>query len=559
MSTIASAKEIRPAFVAVVVFSAFSHVLNLASPLFIMHVYDRVLSTRSGTTLVLLAAIFSLLLIVAGILDFVRGRVLVRLANCIELTVIPRLADRFFGRTAVMGPQDLPQEDLQALRVAATGVPGGALLDAPWSVLYIVLAFLLHSTLGWTAIACAALLGLLVFVAQRQHAAGQVQLREAHTQGIALIRDYGANADLARSLGVQTELAARWERQRLAETAAVSRSSDSSASITSASKTLRLLVQIAILAVAAWLAIRQELTAGAIFASSIIVSRALMPLEVLASSWGIFARGHAAYRKLTAASPARPESTRVDLSGAVEELAATGLYVAVPGTLRPFLKEITVGVRRGELLVLAGPVACGKTLLCRTLAGAVPLAAGSLRINGLDSAALDPVKFARRVGFLPQAAEFFPATIAENLARLDSTFDASAVVDAVRSVGMHETVAGLPFGYDTSLHAGGLSAGQLQLLSIARAFCGEPSLLILDTPETSLDPDSLARVEALLQEALARGALIVLVTHHPRLMRFATKVVIMAEGRLVRAMSADEFFRRTSGLAADVHSIGKRD
>lgn len=540
-------------------FSTFSHVLNLASPLFVMNVYDRVLSTRSIPTLVLLAAIFSFLLMVAGLLDFFRGRILARLANSVELEVMPRLSARIFSRNTASGPQELPLDDLQALRMAITGTPGSALLDAPWVVIYVALAFLLHPVLGWVAIGSAALIGVLILVAQRWHAAQQARLRQSQLEGVAILRDYGVRAEFSRSLGAHEDIAGHWERQRRMEIARQTEVIDQNVLMGSLSKTVRLLVQIAILAFAAWLTIRQEMSGGAIFAASIIVGRALMPLEIAASSWQVFARGFAAWKRLRAPTSPGRDTRLSDFAGPIETLEASGLYGSVLGPGRPFLKEVTFQLRKGQVLAIAGAIGSGKTLLCRLLTGGMSPAAGVLRINGIDLAAIDQTAYGHNVGYMPQSAEFLPGSIAQNIGRFKHQASHEHVVAAARLAGMHEIVSGLPLGYETPIAQSGLSAGQLQLLSLARCAYGNPSLLVLDMPETALDPDNLKHVENLIAGAVEGGAIVVLVSHHPRLLRFATAVALMAEGRIARMMSADEFFRRAAGQGSVQTLVPRRD
>lgn len=547
----------RRAIWAIVLFSALSHVLNLASPLFVMNVYDRVLNTRSVPTLALLAGIFGFLLMAAGLLDFFRGRILTRLANRVELDVMPRLSSGIFSRAGVSGPRDLPLEDLQALRMAITGNPGTALLDAPWILIYIALAFLLHPVVGWVAIASTALIGLLILAAQRWHTAHQLRLRQSQIEGSAILRELGVKSELSRSIGAHEDIARHWEHQRRQEIARQTEVIDQNVLMGSITKTVRLLVQIAILACAAWLAIRQEMSAGAIFAASIIVGRALMPLEVAASSWQVFGRGFSAWKRLKGPRAPQRNTEASDFSGPIEHLEVNGLYAGNAGHARPFLKEVTFQLRKGHALALAGGIGTGKSLLCRVLSGGMSPIAGTLRFDGMDAAAINPSALGRSIGYLPQTADFLPGTIAQNICRFQSDAVNDDIVAATRAFGMHETVAGLPLGYDTAIALSGLSNGQLQLLSLARSAYGSPSLLVLDMPETALDPDSLRHVEALIGGAMERGAIVVIVSHHPRLLRFATTIALMTEGRIARMMSAEEFFRRASGQGP-VHTIMPR-
>lgn len=532
----------RPHLVAAAVFSGLINLLNLAPSIFMLQVYDRVVPTRGVSTLLLLTLILVVALGVYAILDAVRMRLLLRASIRLERRLAPAILLRILG-----SPSGTPVERAQAMRdfdtvrSTLTGAPVIALFDAPWAPIYILIAFLLHPWIGVLTLASALLLGGIAIASERVTEARVTALRGRTTLAQ---REQDASilaSDVAQALGMRDALVTRHllERADLARRQAAL--SGTSGQFLAVTKFLRQLLQSLALALGAWLAVRQEISGGAIFAASLLLGRALQPVEQILGAIKPLTAARHAWRSLDLfCRRPGPDRAVTTLPAPVGRIEVRGLDVMAPGTDRPILSDISFTVNPGEVVALVGPSGAGKSTLLRILAGAQTPDAGEVRIDGASLSDWNREQLGRHLGFMPQAPTLFPATVHTNIARFRGLIDGEGetldreVVAAAQDAGAHEVILGLPQGYGTLLERGeaGLSAGQGQAVALARALFGRPTLLFLDEPNAHLDSEGEARLAHTIQALRERKATVIVSTHRTGLLQIVDKVLLLRDGRV---------------------------
>jgi len=539
-------------FVSVGAFSGVANLLQLTVPLYMMLVFDRVLSSRSTDTLVFLTAIAIFALLVLAVLEGVRSLVMQRVSSWIELRAAPESFDR--GLDAQL--RGLPYR-MEALRDLATcraylGSPGAlAVYDVPWVPVYIAVIFLLHPLLGFLALAGAVLLFGLTLLSELvtsrllREANIAAQRTQARTEAMA------RNAEVIDSMGMGPAVLQRWREGTGSALPAQTRAGDRAAMILAATKFFRLAVQLGVLGAGAWLVLQQQLTPGASIAASIIMGRALAPVEQLIGGWRQLVQARQSYHRLQAflrlprmrptVTPPPPPRGRLTL-----ERVTYGF----PGQQSPMIKGVTFHLDPGEALAVIGPSAAGKTTLIRLVIGTLPASTGAVRLDGADVFLWPREDFGKHVGYLPQAVELFDGTVFQNIARMGEATP-EQVFEAARLAGCHEMILRLPRGYDTEIGEGGqhLSGGQRQMIGLARALFGNPKLIVLDEPNSNLDGES----EAVLIQSLAKvkeaGATLVLVSHRPALVQGVDKVLVLRDGAAELFGPRAEVMKRLMGPA----------
>ena len=538
--------KLRKGLIAAAIFSVVINVLALSSPLYMMQVYDRVLSSKSMPTLVLLSIIFGALLILMGVLDALRGQLLARLGNVLEDAYGARLLryvlDMTGSKDAVVGQ---PLEDLRSVRAVLLGQSITAIFDLPWFPLFLILVFLIHPVLGFVSLFGAVVLVGLVLRSQRIMRSRLPKLNEARKREAGIMQSISRQPDAARALGMAHGLAGAWETYHRAELSTETQLNDRLAFVSAASRTMRILVQSAVLGFGAWLVIRQELSPGVMIGASIIMGRALAPIELAAANWQKLTEAKEAFGRLRALLP-HLTSTPKEMIAArpAGHLVVANLF-AVPRKSAPaVLSGINVEVKPGNALGIAGPAGAGKSALARVLVGALAPASGTVRLNGLEVDRPDPRELGRYLGYLPQSVELLPGTVAQNIGRFIEDANADDIQAAAKLAGIHERVLRLPDGYETTV--GGattqLSVGERQLIGLARAVYGNPVLIVLDAPDANLDPDGHGVLEEVLKQARASRQTVVVVSHNPRILRHMDHVLLLSEGRMQKLSTRDEFF-----------------
>lgn len=525
----------RSQFVLVGAFSGVANMLQLTVSLYMMQVFDRVLATRNLDTLVYLTLIAIFAIAILAMLEAVRGTIMQRIASWLE----NRVAPEGFARALESQLRGRPYR-MEALRDLAVcrgylGSPGVlALYDVPWVPIYLAVIFMLHPVMGYVAVAGAVLLFALTLA--NEFITSNL-LREANTAGMASQRRadaIGRNAEVIDSMGMLPAVMTRW-REGVARTLPPQQSAaDRAAVVMGTTKFIRLAVQIAILGLGAYLVLQQELTSGASIAASIIMGRALAPVEQLIGGWKQLVQARQSYRRLQtflALPRIRPEGMK--LPAPTGALLVDRVSFAFPGQNVAMVKGVAFELRAGESLAIIGPSAAGKTTLIRMLIGVAQPNQGHVRLDGADVFMWQREDFGRYVGYLPQDVELFDGTVFRNIARMGEA-EPEDVFEAARLAGCHDLILRLPNGYDTEIGDGGqhLSGGQRQLIGLARAMFGRPKLVVLDEPNSNLDGDSEAALTRALEVLKAQGCTVVLVSHRPALVQGVDRVLLLKEGAI---------------------------
>jgi len=526
----------RAALGALALFSLGMNLLVLASPLYMLQVYDRVMVTGRLETLALLTGLTAAALLVYGLLDALRGALLVRVGNWLVDRLGPVYLDstvRMRLRGEAAGAQ--PLRDLAQIQ-AFVASPGLAVfLDLPWVPLSLALVWLLHPALG--ALALASLLALLALGALNEALTRRpaLEANEAQVSAARLADAMARNAEAVRAMGMSAAMIRRWRRVTAAGLEAARRGQETGGLILGATKSARLFVQSAMLGLGAYLFLAGELSGGAMIASSILLGRALQPVEVAVSSWRGLGAARAAWSRLQSLARAvPPERARTRVGEPAGRVAFDRVTYVPPGGSAPVLRDVSFEALPGEALAVVGPSAGGKSTLCRLLVGTAEPSAGEVRLDNHEIRSWDAEELGRHVGYLPQDVELFAGTVRENIARMSEGEGDEAVVAAARLARAHESILRLPRGYDTPVGDGGarLSGGQRQRIGLARAVYRCPRLVVLDEPNANLDE----RGEEALAEAIAklkrRGCTVLIVGHRPSTLAQADKVLLLVEGRV---------------------------
>ena len=544
----ASVMKLRQAFVAVAVFSFFVNLLMLVPPIFMLQMFDRVLTSGSIPTLLMLLTVAVGLLLVMGLLDWSRNRVLVRAGAALDAMLDRRLFDATFFQ-ALRRPDSgstQPLKDLTSLRQFMTGQGVFAFFDAPWTPVFILLIFLMHPWLGWFTLVGAILLLILALINELVTrkplgAANAMHIRET---------DYASsnlrNAEVLEAMGMTGRLRARWQKFHHQVIGLQALASDRSATLTAMSKSLRMILQVSILALGAYLAVQQVITPGVMFAASIIMARALAPVDQAMHAWRGFigARGAwARINELLDSTPAPGDPMR--LPPPKGHLSVENIVVVPPGSRAPALRGVTLALNPGQALGVIGPSAAGKSTFARALVGIWPTYAGKVRIDGADIGNWDRELLGPFIGYLPQDVELFAGTIAENIARFGEV-DPEEVVVAARKSGLHEMILQLPNGYDTPIgvNTGALSAGQRQRVGLARAVYGNPCVVVLDEPNSNLDEAGEHALVQTIGTLRNEGCTVVLVAHRPAVLAAVDQILVLKDGQQTALGPKDEILGR---------------
>ena len=546
----AALKDCRQAFWSVALFSAVVNVLMLAGPLYMLQIYDRVLSSRSVPTLVALSIFLVGAYLFQGALDIVRSRIVVRAAALLDRrlgTTVHKAVLHLAIQSRHSRDAQQPVRDLDQIRAFLTSPGPIAIVDLPWMPVFLAICFLVHPWLGFVAFAGAVLLIIVTILNERASRAPARAVSKDAGLRAAMIETDRRNSETVIAMGMAGTLAKRWVQINDRYLKAVGAASDVVSTYGSISKILRLLLQSAILGFGAYLVIRQELTAGSMIAASIMMGRALAPIETAIANWRTFIAARQSATRLSGILAKMPSMrTSTALPKPSKGLEVEKVTVVAPGSAAAILKDAHFRLSAGEVLGVIGPNGAGKTSLIRTLAGIWPPARGEVRIDGAPFDQWDPEFIGRDVGYVPQVAELFEGTIAENISRMAASPDSEAVLRAARAAGVHEMVLRLPSGYDARIGESGavLSAGQRQRIAIARALFGEPFLILFDEPNSNLDSDGETALLKTVTELKARGAIVIIVAHRPSALAVCDKVLYLASGLQLAFGPRDEVLQK---------------
>jgi PrtD family type I secretion system ABC transporter len=545
-------RELRPGLAMLVLFSCGINLLILSSPLYMWQIYDRVLASGRVETLVFLTLITAAALLALGALDAVRGHVLGRMGRWLDRRLTPDLITASLRRTLrgeSAGGQAL--RDLATVRNFLAGPGVSALLDAPWAPVFIAIIAIMHPLLGLVAVGAAlALLALAV----ANEVASRGPLQDAAQRSIRAMQRAEAairNADVVLAMGIRRDFIRRWSALNEEALALQLTAGDRNAILVGFSKFLRMFVQVLILGVGAWLVLQNGLTSGGMIAASILLGRALAPIEQSIGAWKVLVAARDARDRLSALFarlPPEPEGMR--LPTPLGRLSCEQVVYAPPGRVEPVLRGVTFAVEPGTGLGIVGPSAAGKSTLCKILVGTWQPTRGSARLDGADLFAWNADVVGRHIGYLPQDVELFAGTVAENIARLGADPDPDAVVAAAQAAGVHEMILALPQGYNTEIGEAGshLSGGQRQRIGLARALYGRPRVIVLDEPNASLDGDGETALLRALFTAKAWGATVVIVAHQPRILAPVDQLLLLRQGAVEAFGPRDEVLERLRPL-----------
>lgn len=531
--------ELRAAFVAVRqyfvsagIFSLGINLLYLAGPLYMLQVYDRVVSSGSVPTLIMLTLALVMAYVAMSSLDVVRSRVLsragIRLDGILAERVVAATLDHPNGENA----RSQPLRDFDTFRQFITGPGVHALFDVPWAPIYLLVLFALHPALGAVALAGMIILAVLALLNEWLV---RKALSEANTVST---RNYGftdmslRNAEVVRAMGMMGGLLKRWSRDRDQVLERQLVASDRAATMTSLIKFVRMTLQSVILGVGAWLVIERLASAGVMFAGSMLLGRALQPVEQVVGGWRGFVGARDAYgriKRLLDASPKKFDT--LVLPRPTGRLSARNLIYAAPGSNKPILKGVNFFISAGEALGVVGPSGAGKSTLARLMVGVTQPSSGTMRLDGADISIWPKSQLGQYIGYLPQDIELFADTVAANISRFQSGTDAE-IIDAAKLAGVHDMILELPNGYDTEVGEGGtvLSGGYRQRIGLARAVYGNPSLVVLDEPSSNLDNVGDFALAECIGRLKERGTTVIIISHRTATIAAVDKILVLREG-----------------------------
>lgn len=556
-----ASRKIRGAVVGIAAVSGVINLLALTGSLYMLQVYDRVLTSHSVPTLVALSVLTAAMFLFMGTLDVLRGQTLVRLGAEVDAHLAP-LAYRAAIRAPMYGASSseavLPVRDVDTIRGFLGGPGPVAIFDMPWMPLYLAFVFLLHPYLGWLAVAGLLVLMTLTAISEAKLSRlGSDLLKSAGARN-GLLDASTRNAEVLRAMGMGPRAARRFETAHARHLSAQTRASDISGGLGGASKVFRMLLQSAVLGLGAFLVLQGEVTAGAIIAASIASARALAPVEQAIGHWKGFVAARQARRRLRSALAALPViSEPLILPAPARHLLVDNITVAVPGTSKAIIANVSFELKAGQGLGIVGPSAAGKSTLARALIGVWPLARGSVRLDGASLECWSEENFGRYVGYLPQEVELFAGTVADNIARFEEAPDSARVIAAARAADVHDMILRLPQAYETEIGPRGaaLSAGQRQRLGLARALYGDPFLIVLDEPNSNLDAEGEAALGLAVTAARARGAIVVVVAHRPSALASLDTVALMTGGQLASFGSKDEIVSKVVKMPIPIAAV----
>jgi ATP-binding cassette, subfamily C, bacterial exporter for protease/lipase len=521
-------------FITIGIFSAFVNVLMLVPSLYMLQVYDRVLASQNEITLLMLTLLLLGAYIFMGGLELIRSFVLVRVGANFDMHLNKRVYTAAFEQNLRRAGGNAGQalQDLTNIRQFLTGSALFAFFDAPWFPIYLFVIFMFNTSLGVFALCGTAILVVLAYV---NEVVSRQPLSDASTMAVAssnLATNNLRNAEVIESMGMLPNLMARWMKMHGKFLQLQAEASEKAGIVGAITKFVQISLQSLVLGFGALLAIEGKMTPGMMIAASILVGRALSPVQQVIAVWKTWSSTRSAYMRLSALLAENPQRTEgMDLPAPLGGMTLEAVTAAPPGIMVPVLKGLNFAILPGDVLGVIGPSGSGKSTLARLMVGVWPAAAGKIRLDGADIYQWNKDQLGPHIGYLPQDIELFAGTVGENIARFGK-IEPEQVVRAAKSAGVHDMILHLPQGYDTRLGdgGGGLSGGQKQRLGLARALYGDPSFVVLDEPNSNLDD---AGEQALVQAVAGlrqRGKTVILITHRTSVISSTNKLLLLRDG-----------------------------
>ncbi len=526
-------------------FGVLINVLSLAPSLYMLEVYDRVVTSRNSNTLLMLTVLVLGMYVLMEVLEWVRGQILANAGLILETKLGERVFNAVFeANLRRLGGSNQALNDMRTLREFLPSPAVTALMDAPMALLFLVLIFLISPVLGWFSVVIAI---LQVYIAYLTERTTQQPLTAANREAIAA-QNYASstlrNAQVIESMGMLGDIHQRWmeKQRRFLQLQAIA--SDHAGGKSAAAKVVQNILASGLLGLACWLLLQNALAGGSsmMIIASILGGKVLAPLVQVIATWKNIVNARDAYQRLDKLLQAIPErEPGMPLPPPQGALSVEGVMAAAPGTQAAILRGVTFALPAGKTLVMVGPSAAGKSTLARLLVGIWPAQNGKVRLDGVDIFPWNKAELGPHIGYLPQGIELFDGTLAENIARFGEV-DMAKVEAAVRAVGLHETIQALPAGYDSRIGDEGcfLSGGQRQRVGLARAIYGDPKFVVLDEPNSSLDEAGEQALLQTLQALKARGTTLIIITHRTSLLAIADAMLILRDGQVAAFGPRDE-------------------
>lgn len=539
--------SVRPAILIAVFFSMFINILALVSPIYMLQVYDRVLTSRNSLTLFFITAIVIFLFVVYAALEILRTQVLVRGGIRFDSNLsAPTFRTVLDGTLLRRGGDAQAFRDMDGVREFITGAGLITFCDAPWIPVFLIVSFILHPFFGFLAI----ISGVVIFgLAVANDYATRTPIQRATMSSIGAQNDVAAtlrNSEVMRAMGMWRGLQSRWQVRRDDLIGWQAAASDRGGTIMATIKFVRQAVQTLILGGGAYLAITGKISPGAMIAASILVGRALAPIEAAVGQWKGFINARGSWDRLQKMFRDNADSgERMLLPEPKGRLLVEAASIVPPGSQRPTVINASFLLEAGTSLAIIGPSAAGKSSLVRGLVGVWPIVSGAVRLDGFELRQWDPLQLGQHVGYLPQDVELFSGTVAQNIARF-TEFESADVIEAAQIAGVHEVIQTLPQGYETQIGDGGaaLSGGQRQRLALARTIFRKPALIVMDEPNANLDSEGELALSRAIAHMKTLGKTIVFVTHKTNLLAFADKIMIMQNGSVTQFGDRDDILSR---------------
>lgn len=527
----------RHSFYAAAGFSMFINMLMLVPSIYMLQVYDRVVTTGSHITLTMLTLVMAFLFIIMGSLEWVRSQILIRVGAKIDVLLNKRLFDAVFRQTLLSGNKSgsaQPLSDLLNLRQFLTGPGLFAFFDAPWMPIYLALLFIFHPAFGFFAVFNSIVLSILTGLTEKTTKPELNKANRAAIEANQYVTKNLRNAEIVESMGMLSNIRQRWISKNNEVLSLQATASAKASVLSNASKVFRMLSQSLALGLGALLVLEQEISPGLMIAGSILMGRALAPIDQMTSLWKGFVAAREAYDRLNQLLlqiPARPDT--MSLPAPKGNLRAEATVVVPPGTTVPVIKGISFELQAGALLAVVGPSAAGKSTLARALLGIWAPRSGAIRLDGADISTWDREELGPYIGYLPQDIELFDGTVSENIARFGEV-DPVKVVKAAQEAGVHDMILRLPNGYDTVIGGlgGVLSGGQMQRIGLARALYGDPVFVVLDEPNSNLDDQGEAALQQAMINLKSRGATVVVISHRMNILTLMDGIMLLKEGTI---------------------------
>lgn len=530
-------RESRSLYWFVGIFSVFANLLMLTGPLYMLQVYDRVLGSGSVETLVALTLLVAFLYGVMGLMDYSRSRIMGRVAGRFQERLDRRVFDAVIRKSAVLPDENAATglRDLEAVQRMMSSPVLMAFFDAPWTPIFLFGIWIFHPWLGILALVGGTALIVLTFINQVATRQPVATANRSTMASETMSDQLRVEAEMLQAMGMRDAAFARWQGIRKQSLENQIRAADLGGTFTSTSKTFRLFLQSAMLGLGAYLVLRGEMTAGAMIAGSILLGRALAPIEQLIGQWALVQRAQKGWSSLSQLlSEVRPEEPRTELPTPKARLEIQNIMVVPPGERQAALKNVSFTIEPGQAVGVIGASGAGKSTLARALTGAWRLSSGRIRLDGASLEQYDCASLGRHIGYLPQRVQLFNGTIAENIARLSQQPDATAVIAAAQQANAHQMILNLPDGYDTRVTAGGgwLSGGQMQRVGLARAMYGDPVILVLDEPNSNLDNEGSEAVNTAIKRFKAAGKSVLIMAHRPAAIKECDRLLMLENGNL---------------------------